>query len=178
MENLNFTELPFDALVAERQFHITSTTLFVSISPNPSTMIECILKNRQGRTRNVKRPYGTLRQDIQYQYCLKCLTEDYFEWLSDDAQLIGIAELNERGNVHLHLLINDHTKRNNVQLQVFQRDILNGWRTQQNIIKRRVNPIDWMNNIVFVTKSKQDILDYFMKNQSEILPRFKNYFLS
>lgn len=177
MCELNFSELPFDALVAERQLSVCSTTMFVTISPNPSTKIECILTGANRKSRTVKRPYGTMRQDHQYKYCLQCFQEDYFEWLSDDVELCGVAELNENGNVHLHILINDPHIYNDVQMQVFRRDVLNGYRTQQNIIKGKVNAKDWMNNIVFLTKSKVDIVSYFMKDQQLMLPRFKNFFL-
>lgn len=178
MENFNFSNVAFDALVAERQTDINANTLFVTISPNPMAKVECIMKNlKTGKNRTVKRPYGMVPQRIQYQYCLKVLSEDYLPWLSDDVQLLGIAELNESGNVHFHMLINDKKIRNMVRLQVFRRDVLNGVRTQQNILRCKMNARDWMNNIVFVTKSERDILDYFMKDQDMMLPEFSNYYL-
>lgn len=174
---MNYTIVAFCSLVAERRDLIDKASLFITISPNPSTRVDCLIKDRTGKTRTVKRPYGTLKQDIQYKYCIKCLTSDYIEWLSDDAALVGVAELNERGNVHLHMIIKDKHIINEVQLQCLRRDVLNGYMTQQNIIKGKVNAKDWMNNIVFVNKSKEDIVEYFMKSQNEMLPRFQNYYL-
>lgn len=169
--------MPFDSLVKERHFGIDNKTLFITISPNPSTFVDCVLKNKMGKIRNQKRPYGMLKQDIQYQYCLKCLREDYFEWFSDDVELIGIAELNQRGNVHFHIVVNDPYITNEVQLQVFRRDILNGFRTQQNISKGKVSGKDWMNNIVYVNVIEDEITEYFMKQQHEMLPKFQNIYL-
>jgi len=173
---MNYSIVAFDSLVEESQFITDSRTLFVTISPNPRTMVECIVKNKTHGTRQSKRPYGLLQQDIQYQYCLKVLKEDYLGLFSDAAQLFGVTELNECGNVHLHMLINAPNITNDVHLAIFRRDILNSYRTQQNLTKGRLNARDYMNNIVFVDPNKFDP-DYFMKQQNQMLPRFKNYFL-
>lgn len=175
---LRYSVVPFDTLVEERQVKIDSQALFVTISPNPNVNVECVMKNKTGKTRNVKRPYWSLKQDLQYEYCMKCFKEDYCEFLSQDTKLVGISELNKRGDVHLHMIINDPCIKNDVNLQCFRRDILNSFRTQQNIIKGKAGKAkDWMNNIVFVNTSKDDIVQYFMKNQEDMLPRFKNYYL-
>lgn len=175
MNSLNFSQLPFGSLVAERQFLMHSKTLFVTISPNPHVKVECIARNSQGKFRNLKRPYGTIPQDLQYKYCIKMFYEDYNEWLGDDPEIIGIAELNEHGNIHLHILINSKIIQNNTQLQIFRRDVLNGKWTQKHLFKKTAK--DWMNNIVFLTKSKDEIIEYFMKQQDEMRTRFNNYYL-
>lgn len=176
MSCLKYSIFDVRSLVAVRQ-KLGSTTVFVTLSPNASTKVECILKDKYGKCRTVKRPYGMLKQDIQYQYCLKCFQEDYGEWLSDEVILTGVAELNERGNVHLHILIDDPNIVNDTQLQIFRRDILNGWRTQQNISKGKAGrPKDWMNNIVWLTKPAKDIMDYMTKQQDTMLPRFPAFY--
>lgn len=167
----------FGPLVEERGFRIDCYTIFVTISPSPYVKVEMIMKNREGKQRVVKRPYGMCKQDHQYLYCMKCLQDDYIELISDKAQLIGIAEMNKSGNIHLHLLINDPMIRNTVQMEIFRRDVLNGWKTQQNIKAGNTKGRDWMNNIVYVNQSKEDIVHYFMKQQHEMLPRFPNYML-
>lgn len=172
----------FRTLVEERGLKSNGSTLFVTISPNPRTMVPCQLTRykwhgleKKPKIYDVKRPYGMLKQDVQYQYCIKCLMEDYMEWLGDDAQLVGVAELNESGNVHLHMLINSANVKNDVQLAIFRRDVLNGYRTQQNL--KNMKARDFMNNIVFLNKHWKDIEDYLMKDQDKMLPRFKNYYL-
>ena len=172
---IEYTKKAFDLLVAERPRKIVSTTLFITISPNPRTMVEIIARNKNGRVRQFKRPYGMLRQIDQYQYCMKVLKDDYYEWLSDHYEIIGVPELNETGNIHLHMIINDPSIKTDVDLQMLRRDILNSPRTQRNIIKTKVNAKDWMNNIVYVTESEKDIIDYMMKQQSQMLQHFNNY---
>jgi len=79
----------------------------------------------------------------------------------------------------MHILINDPRINNTVKLQMFRRDVLNGARTQQNIVKGKTNARDWMNNIVFLTKTRSDIIEYFMKDNPAMLEAgFDNYYLS
>lgn len=166
----------FDPLVEERGFKIDAHTIFVTISPNPKVPVEYIVTNKETRKkRTMRRPYGMLRQDEQYKYCKKVLQSDYIESLSKDCHIVGVAELNKTGNIHFHLLINDITVRNDVQLQVLRRDILNSVYTTKNIRAGSTNGRDYMNNIVFVTESEASIRDYFMKDQESMLPRFPNY---
>lgn len=174
---MELSEKPFDTLVVERHQPIVSTTLFITVSPNPRTSVKFIARGPNGKVKEMKRPYGTMRQIHQYQYCIDVLKKDYISSLSSDAHIVGVAELNEQGNVHLHFIVNDPMIQNEVQLQCFRREILNSPRTQQNIIKTKVNARDWMNNIVYVTKTKSDIIEYCMKQQNQMLPVFKNYFI-
>lgn len=172
------TNRAFSTLVGERQNLIASTTLFITISPNPKAPVECIMKSvKTGKNAVVKRLYGTLPQKIQYEYCMKVFVEDYGEWFSNDVQIVGAPEFNKDGNVHFHIVVKDPKIRNEVQLQMLRRNVYNGVRTQQNMCTRHGKRIDWMNNIVFVTKSKQDIIDYVMKDQDMILEHFDNFYV-
>lgn len=169
-------KMPFDSLVEERRFFIGATTVFVTVSPNPTTLLPITQTHTiTGKKKKVKRPYGMLKQSVQYNYCIEIIKEDYIPWLEqNDYELMGVPELNENGNVHFHFLLNSKAIKNDTDLQIFRREILCGTRTQENISKGKHSK-DWMNNIVFVTRPKGDIIKYLMKTQNETLSHFPNY---
>ena len=175
--NLKYSKIQVSTLVGDAEFSNLLPIMFVTISPNPKLKLNCMArKNGTNKMRNIKLPYGMAKQRLQYDYCIKILREDYMAWLSDDVKIVGVAELNKDGNIHLHMLIQDKNIRNDVQLQVFRRDVLNGWHTQQNI-RTGMNGRDWMNNIVFLNTTIKDITSYLEKDNENIRELFDNYFL-
>lgn len=185
MLDLCYSELAFANLVAERPrkadstvkgFKMVNSTMFITISPNPTTRVPCIIRQTNGKPKKTFRPYGMLSQRLQFEYCIKCFKQDHMEWYSEEVSLIGVPELNKRGDVHLHILVNEPTIRTETALQIYRRDVLMSPRTQENIVKGKYKATDYMNNIVFLTVTTKEITDYFMKQQSEMLEHFKNFF--
>lgn len=167
----------FDILVGERRDLWEGYTLFCTISPNPKTKHECLIKkvNKNGRVfrARVKMPYGKIPQRVQYEYCLKIIERDYLEFLVNP-RLFGVAELNKDGNVHVHFLLKADNLKNDTQLQVFRRDVSLCVEVLRNAPKQG---IDYMNNIVRLTKSKKEIIDYCMKCNKDNIELFNNFTL-
>jgi len=147
--------------------------IFCTISPNPNTLHECY-KTHQGKISKVKIPYGKLQQKVQYEYCHRILERCYVPFLSDDAIIIGTWELNKSGNVHFHFLIQDKIIHNPTQLAIFQRNVLNCEETIRNMSKGK-KMVDYMNNIVYLTKPLKDIIKYMDKDYDDNKDIFPNY---
>ena len=100
------TKIGVRALVEERPRFSTRSNgkdpyvLFITVSPNPNTMISVT----KGDT-VMKARYGRLPQRVQYNYCLKHVQQTYLEWCEDPV-MVGTVELNKHGDVHLHFLFN------------------------------------------------------------------------
>lgn len=176
---MNYSQLPFASLVEERGFKGYSYTLFITVSPNPQALVSTKIRNRNtGKISAVKRPYGLLPQRVQKKYCEDVLLFDYFDGIIDrDYEYVGVYELNSSGNVHAHFLLNCRGLTDDVQLAIFRRDILNGFYTQQSIKKGQLNPKDWMNSIVRLTKPLEEVVTYLSKTNADMLNGgFLNYY--
>lgn len=150
----------------------TGYTMFVTISPNPRTKHS--IQRRNPETRKMvtcQMAYGMLPQRVQYAYCMKVLKECYLTHCIDPI-VVGCAELNTDGNVHFHFLLKDPDIKNDVMLQVFRRSILNCPTVLKNFKGK-----DYMNNIVNLTKTKEDIVKYMDKDHDDIKEVFDNYYL-
>lgn len=162
------------SLVAVREFFEKATSLkkniiFATISPNANTKIPITRKWNRRKIR-AKVPYGKLPQKVQYNYCIRMLKSSYN--YSNTTQIFGTWELNKQGNVHLHILMVDDYIQNHTTLQMFRRDVLNSELVIKNLSK---SMIDYCNNIVFVTDSINDRLNYLTKDVTDnnnILPYF------
>lgn len=152
---LKFSDLAFAPLVEERRkngLFPREHSIFHTISPNPSTMLE-IYKGR----RLLKMKYGTLPQRVQYDYCVKCVNESVIPFLPEGSTLVGIAELNQQGHVHFHMLIGSPSIRSDQALHIYRRDVSLCPLSIKN--RKNVDARDFMNNIVFADDI-DEIIDY------------------
>lgn len=143
--NLEFSDVAFDLLVAEREkkgLRLTKPCIFLTISPNPKTKIE-VYKGR----RLQKMTYHELYQHVQYDYCVKDVQETILPFLSKGAQLIGMAELNGNNDVHFHMLICDPKIRTTQQLGIFSRDVSNCQISIKN--RKHHSYTDYMHNMFY-----------------------------
>lgn len=170
MNVLEFSSESASDLVGRRQKtvptsfngHPITEYLFITISPSAKTMHKTRVKTDK-RTISVNVPYGKLKQDEQYNYCIQLVKTCYMEFISPEAELVGTAELNKEGNIHFHLLIHDKKNTSLSRLQVFRRDILNCFEVIKNMSKKS-KMVDYMNNIVIVNDSVKDRLFYLDKD--------------
>ncbi len=148
--------------------------IFVTISPNPRTK-HTMKRTHLGKTYNDKVAYGTLPQHKQFDYCMKVIKEVYN--YSEDTYICGTWELNKDGNVHVHFILIDPHINTDVDLMIFQRDVFNTPSAQFNLAKKggRQKPVDWMNNIVFITKPLQEVIDYMLKDADKCIKVFPYY---
>lgn len=156
-----------------------SQSLFVTISPNPKTLHNVSSKKRK----SYRLPYGKLTQRLQYEYCIRYIKRTYLQFLSRDTKLLGTCEINKSGNIHMHFLISDPAMVNDYQLQILRRDILNCEDTIKNMVKNR-KMTDYMNNIVFLNKPLDEIIEYMDKDYAIKFPLmvdevdyYKNYYV-
>jgi len=169
MNFLQSTNLSVRALVAERPIllaHPKQRVIFATVSPNPMTRHACI-KKVNGKVLNLKMPYGMMTQRLQYDYIIKYIRSCYLPFLDGNVSLVGTWELNKQGNVHFHMLIQADNIQSDIQLQIFRRDVYNCVMTidNMNVIKKKHTvPIDYMNNIVYMTDSIEQRLDYMDKD--------------
>lgn len=104
--------------------------------------------------------YGTLPQSCQYVYCINVFLKMYLEYFDNECEFVGTWELNEKGNVHLHVLLYTSTIQNDTQLAIFRRDIYNN----DIAIKSHKGKRDHMNHIVFADKPRDEIIRYMDKD--------------
>jgi len=148
--------------------------LFCTISPNPKAL-HTVYKRLNGKKILVKIPYGKLPQRVQFDYCVRVVERCYLPFLSIDATLAGTWELNESGNVHFHFLIHDKLIQNKTHLEIFRRDILNCEEIIKNMSKGK-KMIDYMNNIVFITKPINEVIKYMDKDHEYNKDIYSNYY--
>lgn len=166
-------------LVAERKFFCPNTKdyiMFITISPNPKTLIPINKPGKTIRTKDkiINTRYEDCRQIDQYNYCLDYIRNAYMRY-SGDCQIIGSAELNKQGNIHIHMLMKDSYVTNDKVMQIFQRDIKLNPETQKHI---RHSKRDYMNNIVELTKSEEEILSYMDKDNDKTGYLFPSFYTS
>lgn len=105
--------------------------------------------------------YGALPQKCQFNYCLAVFHELYLEFMGfgDEAEFVGTWELNEKGNVHLHILLYAPSIQDDTRLSIMRRDIYN----HDIAIKNHKGKRDHMNHIVFADKPRDEIIKYMDK---------------
>jgi len=155
--------------------------LWCTISPNPNLIHEVSvfeIKNLtikgpsgRGRKKTLKMPYSKMKQKLQYEYCVKFLTNVYN--LSNDTKIFGVWELNQSGNVHFHFIMSDPNVKGPAGLQIFRRDVLNSDMAIYNLSgKGKYKGIDYCDNICFVTDSIEERLAYMSEDSEENLTIF------
>jgi len=148
--------------------------LWCTISPNPKTKHKCAIKkvNKNGQTITVyeKRPYRSLPQRLQYEYCIKIINTTSLPYIYTP-RFICTTELNKNGNVHFHFLLKGNNLKNKTDLMVFQRDVSLCPEVLRN---QGENHNDYMNNIVHVTKPLKDIIAYMSKDNDDNIKHFPN----
>lgn len=164
-------------LVAERKFFCPDTEdyiMFITISPNPRTLIPINKPSKSVRNKDkvIMTKYEDCRQIDQYNYCLDYVRSVYMRY-SGDCHIIGSAELNKQGNIHIHMLMKDSYVSNDKVMQVFQRDIKLNPETQRHI---KLCKRDYMNNIVELTKSEDEILTYMDKDYDKTGHLFPSFY--
>lgn len=169
---MEFTEISTEAAVALVDRRPGTATwpypLFCTISPNPNTK-HAIYKSVNGKRITVQMPYGKLPQRVQHAYCMRVLKHYIY---SKDTKIFSTWELNQAGNVHLHLILSDPQINNDTMLKIFQRDILNSEIVMKNLSKKM---IDYMNNIVKVNDSIAERIKYMTKDMKDNLPIMSYY---
>lgn len=142
--------------------------LFVTISPNPET------KHVYPRHLKTMMRYDRLPQRIQYQYCIHALKS--LLWFNSAKTIcIGTWELNEKKNVHLHVIIMDPEILNDSHLSIYQREVSVSKESLRNM-KKNKNAKDWMHNICFIDKTKEYMIQYFDKDYEKNKNIFSNYY--
>lgn len=151
-----------------------SECMFITVSPNPKTVH---FADRPyggiGKKLSVKIPYGRMRQEDQYDYCLKIIEKCYLEFCSPSVVLIGTVEHNKTGNVHAHFLLYDPKITNKSKLDIFRRDISYCDMVIKNMSKSSKQ--DHMNNIVFINDSITDRATYMDKDYEMNQDIYFNY---
>lgn len=151
--------------------------LWCTISPNPKTKHTCAIKkvNKNGQTITVneKRPYKSLPQRLQYEYCAKIVNTCYLPFI-DNPRLVGIAELNQSGNIHYHFILKGDNMRNKTELQIFRRDVSLCPEVLRN---QGENHVDYMNNIVSLDKPLDHVIQYMLKDNEINKQYFNNYYI-
>lgn len=155
--------------------------LFCTISPNPKTkhkVVRTIPSKDLLRPRIINRSvgieYGHMSHKEQYDYCIKYVETCYLPFLSPDTKLYGVFELNQSGNLHMHFILKSPTVMNKTTLMIFQREVMTSYETIRNMSRKKV---DYMNNIVELTKSNDEINAYMQKTNEECSIHFPNYYL-
>jgi hypothetical protein len=173
---LKFTDSTISSLVGDRT-PLFGKPIFVTISPNPKTKHICLRHKKS----NIKLPYGKLPQEVQYEYCIRILKQCYLQLLSGSYTVYGTWELNQDNNVHLHFLIDSEKIQTDYDLNIFRRDILCCPLVFMNLNKLKSH--DYMNNIVFLNKPFEDIIEYMDKDNDQKINlssvyehSFKNYY--
>lgn len=159
---IKFTQGAIETLVADcpELFSINSFTLFITINPNPRTLIKVSRLFTEANHRHViSIAYGRATQKEQYDYCLKIFMKNFIEFCADPTA-VGTWELTQAGNVHLHILLKDRRISNDMQLELFRRDVANCEEVMRHMGK---DGRDWMNNIVKLTKTSKEIIQYMDK---------------
>jgi len=171
-----FTDSPICSLVADWQYFWDSIKaeqcMFITVSPNPKILHKVNRLYATGRIRPVKCRYSQMKQSDQWDYCLNVVKKTYLEFCSTRSVLIGTAELNSSGNVHLHFLLYDPLIKDKTSLDIFRRDIS----FCDVIIRNLKGKHDMMNNIVFVNDSIKQRAEYMDKQSEETRPHFYNYY--
>lgn len=165
---------PVSTLVGDRR-DFGLGTLFVTISPNPNTL-HSVMRTNVGTRGKAKQKYSQIPQRLQYDYCMRIIERVYLPSLSPDAYLCGSCELNKRGDVHFHFIIFDKAIKNDTYLQVFRRDVYNCEETIRNFDRKSRKKVDWMNNIVFVTKPLNEVVAYCDKDHTKNVDLFNTYY--
>lgn len=155
-------------------------SLFVTISPNPnykmSVLKRIAMPSSNGTTSykqvTIKMPYCKLPHKVQYEYLMKIINRCYIS-LAFDPTILGVVEMNKDKNLHAHFIFKDKCVKNDTSLSVFQRDIANCPEVISNL--KKIHHNDYMNNIVRLTKTKDEILEYMSKCNNEISEIFPNY---
>lgn len=182
MNTLQFSKEALFTLVEQcRRKGDTFRPVFWTVSPNPNTMIATMARavsqsgQAPGKWVNRKIKYGNLRQQLQYEYCIKFIRsiEDYVNQFGQYS-LVGSAELNKSGDIHLHFLIWADQLKTETDLAILRREILNAPMTQQNITRKQV---DYMNNIVWMTDPLESVISYMSKDNSMNVNYFPNFYI-
>lgn len=131
---------------------------FVTISPNPGLFHR--IKSRKKGECAVK--YSQLPLPLQYEYCIKIFEKVYLPYLRDPTY-IGTFELNQSGNVHLHILIKDPDINSVYGLHALRKRVASEPLVLQNY--KNNHSQDFMNNIVPLDKkSFEEMMVYFDKD--------------
>lgn len=168
-----FYEMSNEAAVAlvDRRPESWPYPLFCTISPNPNKT-HAIFKTIKGKRVTVQMPYGKLPQRVQHDYCMRVLKHYVY---TDETKIFSTWELNQSGNVHLHLIMSDPKINNDTMLKMFQRDILNCEIVMKNLSKKMV---DYMNSIVKVNDTIAKRITYMTKDMKDNLPIIPYYCLN
>jgi len=113
----------------------------------------------------------------QFEYCIKILKTCHLSFMVNP-RLVGTYELNKQGNVHLHYVVKCDNINNDAELRMFQRDVANCQEPLRNAKSKRGDRYhnDYMNNIVRLTKSKKEIIEYLMKDKENKIKLLKDSF--
>lgn len=152
------------------QLKKSTYTVFATISPNPGTKHK-VIRKINGKKIEMEMRYDRLPHKQQYEYCMKIIREVYLNGLENPV-IIGTQELNDSKNVHFHFLLMDPFIKNDNYLAVYRRDIAN----HPEILKNSKGKKDYMNNIVKLTKSLNEIIMYMDKEKDKIIDLLPNYY--
>lgn len=145
--------------------------LFCTINPNPK-LLHTVMRHRRKR----KMKYESLPLRLQYCYCLRIIKQCYYPYLSAGAAIVGCAEKTESGNIHLHFLIYDPDIDDDYKLAQIRKLI--SLEPLVHVNKKNCHDRDWMNSIVILTRSLDEILTYMNKDYPKnVKVRCFNFYL-
>lgn len=153
--NLNLTEANISTLVDVRPLQ-TADCLFVTISPSPTAKVNAH-RLVNGRKVRYQCAYSTLPQSQQYNYCVDVVRKAYLPLVDDDCVIVGTYELNDKGNVHLHMILHTRDICQKYPLDLLRRSVAD--HPLSFASRKNLNHTDYMNNIVTIPKCdhKEDI---------------------
>lgn len=146
--NLHLTEANLSSLVEIRPLQ-TADCLFVTISPSPTAKIPAV-RTHNGRKVKYVSTYQCLPQHRQYEYCIRVLQEAYLPLLDSNTIICGTYELNEKGHVHMHLILSSKDIVQKYPLDILRRSVADHPLSMAS--RKNLNHHDFMNNIVPIPK--------------------------
>ena len=166
---LKLSKLGVRTLVAERPNLGGPFTLLWTVSPNPRAKVDAIKAGK-----SIKLEYGKLRQCLQMDYLHKYLTRAVIPTLEmyEPFELVGTTELNQHGDLHLHMIVKSSVIKNDTTLHMLRRDVLNDPIVQRHLGRKGT---DYMNNIVEITDPFDSVVTYLEKDQDKNIEWFPNY---
>lgn len=151
----------------------SNKVIYCTISPWPKAKCETLLITDKS-IKKVQMKYESMDKKDQYDACMHILTSAYLPFLSDETELVGVAEMNKSGHVHFHFIFYDPEIQNDYDLNCFRATV----RNRPSVISQRkkIDDTDYCNNIVWCTDLDETLL-YLSKDNIQALKHFPNYVL-
>jgi len=132
--------------------------VFITVSPNPNKKYKI---KRENKIRTIK--YTAMTHEEQYKYLIEYIRKVYVNLMEHTDWMYIIFEVNQNNELHSHMLLYSKSIQDDYDIRALQKTVYSNQLTQYNKSGNK----DWMNNIVYLDKSRIDwAIDYFNKDQS------------